>query len=255
MVSSTVPSFVNFSALESRFFNICSSLSLSVSIRFGDVLSATMVSAIFFSLATAPNNACISSAISCTATSSYSSCILPASIFERSSISSISDSKPLPELCITFANSTWSAERLVSLFSASRRLNSNMEFNGVRNSCDILARNSDLYLVLCASSSALRCTSSFFSVIWWFFSSSNADLSSSSSLACCSSSCCTLNSSSDACNFSVCTSSSELMFSNSLCCACNSSDCACVSSSRYCIRSKLSAALIPIAIASALFLR
>ena len=70
----------------------------------------------------------------------------PASILVRSRMSLISDSRSLPAEWIVRANSTSRSVSDPSSFSASSRLRISIEFSGVRSSCDMLARNSDLYL-------------------------------------------------------------------------------------------------------------
>ena len=74
-----------------------------------------------------------------------------------------------------------------------------MLLSGVRSSCDMFARNSDLYLEVSASCSAFSSSSCRASSIWRFFrstsrfcSESRCAFSSSSSFVCCSSSCCSL---------------------------------------------------------------
>ena len=76
-----------------------------------------------------------------------------------------------------------------------------MEFSGVRSSCDMLARNSDLYLEVSASSSALSSSARRACSICWFFRSTSAFWSASCwafcascSLVCCSSFCCACSS-------------------------------------------------------------
>jgi hypothetical protein len=101
----------------------------------------------------------------------------------------------LPEAWIVFAASTWRWCRLPSAFRVSWSESSNRLFSGVRSSCDMLARNSDLYLEVSAScfafsSSAWRAcsTSEFLRSTSWFWCASCRAFSSSSWLVCCSSS-------------------------------------------------------------------
>ena len=90
--------------------------------------------------------------------------------------------------------------------------------SGVRSSCDMFARNSDLYFEVSASCSAFSSTDARASSISRFFfstsrfcSASSSAFSSSSSLVCCSSSCCCLRRSSDACSVRACCSSRVLV--------------------------------------------
>ena len=80
--------------------------------------------------------------------------ILPASTLDRSRMSLISDSRSLPAEWIVSANSTCWSVRLPSSFSASSRERISSEFSGVRSSCDMFARNSDLYFEDSASCAA-----------------------------------------------------------------------------------------------------
>ena len=86
--------------------------------------------------------------------SSTSTVTVPDSIFDRSRMSLISVSRSVPEEWMFRANSTCLAVRLPSAFSASCWPRMRIELSGVRSSCDMLARNSDLYLEVSASCSA-----------------------------------------------------------------------------------------------------
>ncbi len=66
----------------------------------------------------------------------------PASIFDRSSTSSMSASRSCPAWWMVSAKRTCSAVRLESLLSASSRARMSALLSGVRSSCDMLARNS-----------------------------------------------------------------------------------------------------------------
>src|SRR4051794_39003461 len=105
------------------------------------------------------------------------------------------------------ANSTCLAVRLPSGLSVSCWPRIRMLLSGVRSSCDMLARNSDLYFEVSASSVAfsssarracsiswfLRSTSTFRSASCWAFCSS-------CSLVCCSSFCCACSSAASCCD-------------------------------------------------------
>ncbi len=82
------------------------------------------------------------------------------------------------------------------------------ELSGVRSSCDMLARNCDLYFEVSASCSAFSSTSCLASSTSRFFLSTSSfcrvswrAFSSSSSLVCCSSSCCVCSSSAMLCDW------------------------------------------------------
>ena len=66
-------------------------------------------------------------------------------------MSLISASRSLPDAWIVFADSTWRMLRLPSAFFASLSDKSSKLFSGVRSSCDMFARNSDLYFDVSAS--------------------------------------------------------------------------------------------------------
>ncbi len=78
------------------------------------------------------------------ATSARWTSILPASTLDRSRMSLISWSRSVPAVWIVRENSTWRELRLPSAFSASSLARMSSELSGVRSSCDMFARNSDL---------------------------------------------------------------------------------------------------------------
>ena len=198
----------------------------------------------FFSFPKGSNKLFRSRTISPTKIGWYSKLILPASIFERSKISSINCNKPFPLFWITSAYCTWSAVKFSSWFSAINLLSNKIEFKGVRNSCDIFAKNSDLYFVDCANSLARFSISWFFNTIKLFLSSNNLERSSNMVLVSINSSDCTFNSSSEVCKCCDCASSSALICSSSVCCVISSSDCVCVSSNKFWTFSRFSKLLI-----------
>ena len=82
-----------------------------------------------------------------------------------------------------------------------------MEFSGVRSSCDMLARNSDLYFDVSASSAACSSSAPRACSISWFLRSTSTFCSASScafcsncSLVCCSSRCLVCNSLASCCD-------------------------------------------------------
>ena len=93
-LSFTDPLAVNFIALESRFFKICSNRILSLLKIIGTSGSVSIKKSNFFSVATGLNKARIVVTISSVAISAFSNSILPASILERSKISSIKLNRP-----------------------------------------------------------------------------------------------------------------------------------------------------------------
>ena len=126
--------------------------------------------------------------------SSTSTVTVPDSIFERSRMSLMRLSRSEPEELMLRENSTCLVERLPAAFSASCWLRMRMELSGVRSSCDMLARNSDLYFEVSASSAAFSSsarracsTSVFLRSTSAFCSASSLALVPSSSLVCCSS--------------------------------------------------------------------
>ena len=132
------------------------------------------------------------------------------------------------------ANSICLEESDASLFSASIFDRMSIELSGVRNSCDMLARNSDLYLDVRASCSAFSSMarrassiSRFFCSTSDFCSASSRAFSCSSVFVCCSSSCCRLSSSSDSRSERACCSSRWFVCVSSFCWDCSScvSDC------------------------------
>ena len=82
-----------------------------------------------------------------------------------------------------------------------------MLFSGVRSSCDMLARNSDLYFEVSASSSAFSSSARRACSISWFLRSTSTFCSASCcafwascSLVCCSSACCACSSPASCCD-------------------------------------------------------
>ena len=140
----TSPVSVNLSALDSRFFKICSTRWRSVS-RAAGVPGAICTSNMsFFCRASGSKLVLRVSAKAASVTCSGTSSSLPASTLEMSRMSLIRLSRSLPAEWIARANRTCSSVRLPFGFSDSSRARISELFNGVRNSCDILAKNSDL---------------------------------------------------------------------------------------------------------------
>ena len=113
--------------------------------------------------------------------------ILPASTFDRSRISFISWRRSFPEACTVYANFTCSMVRLPSRLSARVFERMSRLLSGVRSSCDMFARNSDLYLEMSWSCSAFSSKLRLASSTSWFFTSRSFALS-FNSVACASSS-------------------------------------------------------------------
>ncbi len=123
-----------------------------------------------------------------------STATVPDSIFERSRMSLMSISRSLPEEWMVLENSTCLALRLPSVFLQSWSERISRLLSGVRSSCDMLARNSDLYFEVSASCSAFSSsawracsTSRFLRSTSWFWCASSRAFSCSSRLVCCSS--------------------------------------------------------------------
>jgi hypothetical protein len=81
---------------------------------------------------------------SLTSTALRTTSILRASIFDRSRMSLMSESRSLPAEEMPRAYFTCSGVRLPSRLSASSLARISELLSGVRSSCDMLARNSDL---------------------------------------------------------------------------------------------------------------
>ncbi len=110
-------------------------------------------------------------------------------------------SRSVPAPWMVRANSTCLPDRLPSGFSVSCWPRIRMLLSGVRSSCDMLARNSDLYLEVSASSVAFSSSARRACSISWFLRSTSTLRSascwafcSSCSLVCCSSFCCVCSS-------------------------------------------------------------
>ncbi len=111
-------------------------------------------------------------------------------------MSLMSVSRSVPAEWMFRAKSTCLPERLPPLFSASCWPRIRIELSGVRSSCDMFARNSDLYFEVSASSAAFSSsarracsTSLFLRSTSTFCSASCLAFDASSSLVCCSSVC------------------------------------------------------------------
>ena len=113
------------------------------------------------SLATCLNVFSIWSCTTAKGTAALSTNTVPDSIFARSRISLINMSKSFPETWINFANSTSSESRWLFKFSERCSAKINKLLSGVRNSWDILERNSDLYLEVSSSCEAFSSTALF----------------------------------------------------------------------------------------------
>ncbi len=134
---------VNFTALESRLKMICFTLrSSAVSAYISSLMSSDKRipcdSARSFTTTRLPS----SSSRKLTVPSSSS--ILPASILERSRMSLIRLSRCFPLVKMSFRYSSCFSLISPNIFSSSTSEKPMMEFNGVRSSCDMLARNCDL---------------------------------------------------------------------------------------------------------------
>ena len=116
-------------------------------------------------------------------------------------------SRSVPAPWMVRANSTCRGVRLPSGLSPSCWPRIRIEFNGVRSSCDMFARNSDLYFEVSASSAAFSSSARRACSISWFLRSTSTFCSasccafcSSCSLVCCSSRCCVCSSVANCCD-------------------------------------------------------
>ncbi len=139
--------------------------------------------------------------------SSASTVTVPDSIFDRSRMSLIRLSRSVPAPWMVRANSTCLPVRLPSGLSASCWPRIRMLLSGVRSSCDMLARNSDLYFEVSASSAAFSSSARRACSISWFLRSTSTLRSasccafcSSCSLVCCNSRCCVCSSPASCCD-------------------------------------------------------
>ncbi len=196
MRSVAEPFSVNLKALARRFFRTCCRRLVSVWMVLGRAGSVSMWKSRWRDSATCLNVRATSSVRSAKVRSPTSTVTVPDSIFDRSRMSLISTRRSWPELWMVRANSIWRGVRLPSGLSPSWLARMSRLLSGVRSSCDMLARNSDLYFEVRASCSAFSsrarraCSTSLFlrstSAFWLARSFA---FSSSSSLVCCSSSC------------------------------------------------------------------
>ncbi|OEZ59966.1 hypothetical protein DUGA6_36060 [Duganella sp. HH105] len=137
---------------------------------------------------------------------------------------------------MVLAKRTCSSCRLPAAFSASSLARISELLSGVRSSCDIFARNCDLYW-LARSSSAARCSRSSCALpSAAFFWSSATPCSANCSLVCSSSAFWFSRLACDSSSTRDCSSSSSLAVRSSSCCTCNSSLSCWVSASTSCRR-------------------
>ena len=196
MLSCTPPCSVNLKAFDSRFFSTCCRR-----LRVGDDAASSVGSS-----CTSNDSPRLSASwrngratVSCRLVqkiSSASTDTVPDSIFDRSRMSLIRFSRSVPAPWIVRANSTCCGVRLPSGLSPSCWPRIRIEFSGVRSSCDMLARNSDLYFEVSASSVAFSSSARRACSISWFLRSTSTLRSasccafcSSCSLVCCNSRC------------------------------------------------------------------
>ena len=185
---------MNLTALESRFLRICwSRFESLIKVRGRSASKCTWNGRFLFS-ATCRKLRSMVSRRPANEISSTSTVTVPDSIFERSRMSLIKFKRSEPDEWTLRAKSTCLGKRLPPALSASCWLRMRIELSGVRSSCDMLARNSDLYLEVRASSAAFSSsarracsTSRFLSSTSAFCSASSLALVPSSSLVCCSS--------------------------------------------------------------------
>ena len=156
----TWPASVNLTALESRLPSTWRSRCRSVTSSVGAEGSIETSKSSPFSAVSGPNVVCRSSTSAFSANRSAWMSIRPASTFDRSRMSLMSCSRSEPAEWMTFAYSTCLAVRLRPGFCASSRARISRLFSGVRSSCDMFARNCDLYWEASASCRARSSISS-----------------------------------------------------------------------------------------------
>ena len=149
--STDPPSGVNLTALLSRFSTTCLSLSSSAQIT---PTSGATASEIVIPCRAARSRTIASAYSSSSGSDSAlgSSSIRPASTFERSRISLISSSRWRPESRMSRTYSSWRSLSSPNIRSSSTSEKPITAFSGVRSSCDIEARNSDLWRPATSSS-------------------------------------------------------------------------------------------------------
>ena len=165
--NSISPFSVNFSALLKRFASIWRTLTGSTIINLGILESILMSSSMPFLLAEYFIKSAACSIKSMISVQIISSSNLPASIFEKSSISFIMPRSPLPLVRIVSAYCFWILFRSVSSNNSEKPITL---FIGVRISWDILARNSDLVLLAtsaCSFAWMISSSACFCLVISW----------------------------------------------------------------------------------------
>ena len=215
MLSCTPPCSVNLKAFDSRFFSTCCRRLQSVVMLRS--VGSTCTSNDRPRLSASWRNGRVT--VSCRLGSKISSAstdTVPDSIFDRSRMSLIRLSRSVPAPWMVRANSTWRGVRLPSGLSPSCWPRIRIEFSGVRSSCDMLARNSDLYFEVSASSAAFSSSARRACSISWF-------LRSTSTL--CSASCCAFCSS---CSLVCCNSRCWVCSSVASCCDCFSRPSVCI---------------------------
>ena len=190
----TLPASVNLIALARRLRRICCSRWASVVINAGSSAAVSTRSSRPLSSACTPNACSTTAHTSASSTAAGWMSTRPASILERSRMSSIRCSSSDADAWMVLANSVCFAVRFESRLSASSRDSNSSELSGVRSSWLMFARNSDLYWLASASCCAFSSTprraasiSMFLSSTLRFCSESCSAFSSSSALVRCSS--------------------------------------------------------------------
>src|ERR1700757_1414703 len=193
-LSRTPPWAVNLNALDRRFLSTCCSRLISV-VMLRPRLGSTCTSNDSWRVSAPWRNgpATMSTRFEKN-TSSASTVTVPDSILDRSRMSLMRLRRSVPAPWMVRANSTCLLVRLPSGFSASCWPSTRMLLSGVRNSCDMFARNSDLYFEVSESSVAFSSSARRACSISWFLRSTSTLRSasccafcSSCSLVCCSS--------------------------------------------------------------------
>ena len=172
-LSCTPPRSVNLNAFDSRFLSTCwSRLESVMRVRPSAGSRSTLNESCRVS-ASWRNGLPTASSRLVNRSSSASTVTVPDSIFDRSRISLIRFNRSVPAPWMVRANSVCFDERFPSGLSASCCPRIRMLLSGVRSSCDMFARNSDLYLEVRASSAAFSSSARRACSISWFFLSTS----------------------------------------------------------------------------------
>ena len=160
-MNSTWPFSVNLKALLRRLLRICCRRCESVGIVSGRPGRSSIEKASLVASATWRKVRSSMGFSSASGQALMSRATVPDSSLDRSRMSLISLRRSVPDERMIVAYSICFGRRLPSGLAASSWARINRLLSGVRSSCDMLARNSDLYREVRASCSAFSSTSAF----------------------------------------------------------------------------------------------